>query len=163
MGSAFSGPKAVKTPHEENTEYMDWTPGSPYLSGVADFGDAAMPESLAASRQARYDRARQRLASRGASAYGEGIPASARIARTQQAERDLLESEGLEQGQATQDAYLANYDRNLARRMGLAQMTLSRPLVKRTSGYGTQIGQQEGWLSALLTGAQRTASMGMGG
>jgi hypothetical protein len=147
----MSKPKQVQTQNQE-TKYTEWTPSNtPDVQAVRDFKDT--PESLAPSLQAQYDRAQQRNAARLNSSYNQNIPNTARLAMQQQGDRDFLADYG---ASLNQSAYDAN-KMKLGRQMGLAEMTLGRPLA--TSQSGTSTAQQKGgFWSSLAGGALGMAS-----
>ena len=112
----------------QENQYTEWTPSNtPDIQAVRDFQD--MPGGLEPSLQAQYDRAQQRNANRLNSSYAQNIPQSARLAMQQQGDRDYLADYGSALNQGYFDANRAK----MARQMGLAEMTLGRPLNTQTT------------------------------
>jgi len=143
----MSKPKQVQT--TEN-KYTEWRPtDTADIQAVRGFQDT--PESVAPALQAQYDRAQQRNAARLNSSYNQNIPQTARMAMQQQGDRDFLADYGSQIRQSGMDANQAK----LARQMGLAEMTIGRPL--QTSGTQTQQ-QQGGFWNSLAGGALGIAS-----
>jgi hypothetical protein len=143
----MSKPKQVAT--TEN-QYKEWTPSNtPDIQNVRDFQDT--PESLAPSLQAQYDRAQQRNASRLNSSYNQNIPQSARLAMQQQGDRDMNADYGAALGQS---AYTSNQAK-LARQMGLAEMTMGKPLQSKSTQTQEEKG---GTFGKILGGALGMAS-----
>lgn len=134
----------------QENQYTEWTPSNtPDIQAVRDFQD--MPGGLEPSLQAQYDRAQQRNANRLNSSYAQNIPQSARLAMQQQGDRDYLADYGSALNQGYFDANRAK----LARQMGLAEMTIGRPL--NTKSTTTQQ-EQGGFWSSLAGGALGMAS-----
>lgn len=145
MGDKF---KEHKKPFEQNTQYTEWAPSNtPDLQAVRDFQD--MPGGLAPSLQAQFDRGQQRNANRLSSSYNQNIPQTARLAMQQQGDRDMTADYGSALGQSAFDANRIK----LGRQMGLAEMTLGKPLATKQWGYDTQISQQPSIWKQLLGGA----------
>jgi hypothetical protein len=126
MGKA----KPMKLPEEQRIEYSEWRP-SETQDTQALRAMSPMPETLAPALQSQFDRARELSSQRWNSAYGQGIPEVARRALQGQEQRGMTADYGSALGQAAFDANNANF----ARRMGLAEMTIGRPLTSYTSGY----------------------------
>lgn len=119
------GKKSTQT---QDNKYTEWKPSNtPDVQAVRDFQD--MPGGLEPSLQAQYDRAQQRNANRLNSSYAQNIPQSARLAMQQQGDRDYLADYGSALNQGYFDANRAK----MARQMGLAEMTLGRPLNTQTT------------------------------
>lgn len=134
-----------QAPFEQNHVYSEWKPSDTQdIQAVRGFNDT--PESLAPSLQAQYDRAQQRNASRLSSSYNQNIPQSARLAMQQQGDRDMNADYG---SALSQSAYQANQAK-LARQMGLAEMTIGKPLETKTYGYNSQQQQGGGFLNSLV-------------
>lgn len=134
----------------QENQYSEWKPSNtPDIQAVRDFQD--MPGGLEPSLQAQYDRAQQRNANRLNSSYAQNIPQSARLAMQQQGDRDYLADYGSALNQGYFDANRAK----LARQMGLAEMTIGRPL--NTKSTTTQQ-EQGGFWRSLAGGALGMAS-----
>lgn len=140
-------PKQQQLPQEMNHVFGEWKPSDTAdIQAVRSFNDT--PESLAPALQSQYDRAQQRNASRLNSSYNQNIPQSARLAMQQQGDRDLTADYG---SALNQSAYQANQAK-LARQMGLAEMTIGRPVETKSYGYTTQAAPQGGGLLNTLVG-----------
>jgi hypothetical protein len=114
---------AKKNIQTQENQYTEWKPSNtPDIQAVRDFQD--MPGGLEPSLQAQYDRAQQRNANRLNSSYAQNIPQSARLAMQQQGDRDYQADYGSALNQGYFDANRAK----MARQMGLAEMTMGRPL-----------------------------------
>ena len=132
-------PKPQQLPFESNTQYTDWTPkDTADIQSVRNFD--TMPESVQPGIQAQYDRARERSSNRWNSAYNQNIPGVARNAMLDEQERGLTADEGAATAQAAFDAK----DADLRKNMFLAELTSSKPLQTRQSGYNSQIPQSNG-------------------
>lgn len=143
----MSKPKTQQLPQEMNHTYGEWTPSNtPDIENVRNFDDT--PETLAPALQAQYDRAQQRNASRLNSSYNQNIPQSARLAMQQQGDRDQNADYGSALSQA---AYQANQAK-LARQMGLAELTIGKPIETKSSGFTSQAQQGGGLLNSLVGG-----------
>lgn len=143
----MSKPKTQQLPQEMNHTYGEWKPSDTQdIQNVRNFDDT--PETLAPALQAQYDRAQQRNASRLNSSYNQNIPQSARLAMQQQGDRDMNADYG---SALSQSAYSANQAK-LARQMGLAEMTIGRPIETKSSGYTSQVQQGGGLLNTIVGG-----------
>lgn len=145
------GTKTVKTPYENKQTYQEWKP-TETQDTAALRAMSPMPESLAPSLQAQYDRAQELSRQRGASAYGQNIPEVTRRAMQGQEQRGLTQDYGSMLSQSAYDANQANF----ARRMALAEMTIGRPLQSGSSGYQSQV--MPGVLSDVLKAGAQVAS-----
>lgn len=139
-----------KSKETQETQYQEWKPSNtPDIQAVRDFQDT--PETLAPALQAQYDRAQQRNANRLNSSYNQNIPNSARLAMQQQFDRDTTADYGAALGQSAYDANKMK----LGRQMGLAEMTIGRPLVTKTTGTQEQGGGFGSFLGGLLGAGAR--------
>ena len=146
MGKA----KPMKLPNEQRTEYSEWKP-SETQDTAALRAMSPMPETLAPSLQSQYDRAQEQSRQRWGSAYGGNLPDVTRRALQGQEQRGLMQDYGSALSQSAFDANQVNF----ARRMGLAEMTLGRPLATYTSGF-TSAPTESIWKS-ILGGASTVA------
>lgn len=152
----MSKPKIKELPFKSDSEsavgYTEWTPSNtPDLEAYRGMADK--PESVAPALAAQYNRAVQTNNNRLRSSYAQNLPADARLAMQERAQRDLNADYGAQINQSAYDAY----DRNLQRRANLAEMTLGRPLQTssrtKQSGTNSQLMQGGGLLNSLLQGA----------
>ena len=146
-------PKTQQLPNETNRVYGEWKPSDTAdVQAVRNFQDT--PESLAPSLQAQYDRAQQRSANRLNSSYNQNIPNSARLAMQQQQDRDLTADYGSALGQSAFDANKLK----LGRQMGLAEMTIGRPIETKSYGFNSQPQQGGGLMNTLIGGGLSVAA-----
>jgi hypothetical protein len=124
--------KAMKLPFEQQQQYQEWRP-SETQDTAALRAMSPTPETLAPALQAQYDRAQEQSRQRYSSAYGQNIPETARRAMQGQEQRGLMQDYGTALSQSAYDANQANY----MRRLGLAEMTLGRPLSSSSSGFSS--------------------------
>lgn len=155
MGKA----KSQQMPFEQNTQYGEWRPSETEdlkaLRAVPN-----MPESLAPSLQAQFDRGQEASRQRWNSAYGQNIPEVTRRAMQGQEQRGMTADYGSAMGQAAFDANQANY----ARKLALAEMTLGRPIQTKSYGYQTQFAPSSGiWNSLIQAGGTVLGGMAMTG
>lgn len=144
--------KAVQTPFQNTTTntFTEWTPSNtPDIQAARE--SPAVPETLAPALQAQFDRAQQRSADRWGSAYNQNIPAVTRNAMLGRENRDYQADYGAALGQSAYDANNANF----ARKMGIAEMTMGRPLQTggTSSGYNTQVMQTPSIWGSIIGGA----------
>lgn len=144
MGKA----KPMKLPEEHRTEYSEWRP-SETQDTAALRAMSPMPESLAPALQSQFDRARELSSQRWNSSYGSNMPDFTRRAMQGQEQRGLTADYGAAMGQAAFDANNASF----ARRMGLAELTIGRPLATYTSGY-TSAPTESIWKSIIGAAGQ---------
>lgn len=148
--------KPVQLPYEQNIEYQEWRP-SETEDTKALRSMSAMPETLAPALQAQYDRAQERSAQSWGSAYGANIPDVTRRAMQGQEQRGMMADYGAQMGQAAFDANNANFQR----RMALAEMTLGRPLQKRSYGYESKLPPSSGIGNSIIQGAATVGAAGL--
>ena len=148
--------KPTQMPYSNTTTYQEWRP-----SETADLTAArnvpGMPETLAPTLQAQYDRARQKSQNMWATSYLGNLPEVARRSMMAQQQRDIGQDYMTAIQQSAQDANNTNWQRKMA----LAEMTLGRPLQSGQSGYQSAFAPPGFWQSLAL-GAVQGASQGAG-
>ena len=141
--------KQVQTPYQNTNTYTDYSRKGPDVDAYRALLEKSFTGEVEPLIQAQFDRARQRRENRLGSSYNQNIPQVARVAMQQQGDREDAADYGTLLAQTAYSDRMAK----LGGYGNLAGMTASTPLQSGSSGYGTQVVQQQSPWGSIIGGA----------